>query len=149
MRTKLFFGIKKTCISAVRLRVKYAHVSTTMNTCWTANPELLKSSGRAFQTWISAWRGVMCRGSETSQWPSPGGLGAGWRAPESKGVDEPRSFLKSWFSAESDVSQESAKMMVFSANDLLHNPFSCFPHPIKSKSYKREFVENWGYAEVS
>ncbi len=30
----------------------------------------------------------------------------------------------------------------------LHNLFFCFPHPIKSTSYKREFVGNWGYAEV-
>ena len=32
--------------------------------------------------------------------------------------------------------------------DPLHNLFFCFPHPIKSTSYKREFVGNWGYAEV-
>ena len=32
--------------------------------------------------------------------------------------------------------------------DPLHNLFFCFPHPIKSTSYKREFVGNWGYAEA-
>ena len=35
-----------------------------------------------------------------------------------------------------------------SIKDPLHNLFFCFPHPIKSTSYKREFVGNWGYAEA-
>ena len=35
-----------------------------------------------------------------------------------------------------------------SIRDPLHNLFFCFPHPIKSTSYKREFVGNWGYAEA-
>ena len=36
----------------------------------------------------------------------------------------------------------------YSLKDPLHNLFFCFPHPIKSTSYKREFVGNWGYAEA-
>ena len=38
--------------------------------------------------------------------------------------------------------------MLWQVKDPLHNLFFCFPHPIKSTSYKREFVGNWGYAEV-
>ena len=38
--------------------------------------------------------------------------------------------------------------LVQSDKDPLHNLFFCFSHPIKSTSYKREFVGNWGYAEA-
>ena len=41
-----------------------------------------------------------------------------------------------------------ARSVSLRAKDPLHNLFFCFPHPIKSTSYKREFVGNWGYAEV-
>ena len=50
--------------------------------------------------------------------------------------------------AQSLLDEKTAFIKSKTVKDPLHNLFFCFPHPIKSTSYKREFVGNWGYAEV-